>query len=195
MISWLDYFFYSTRHPQVRRGFWVSVVAVSLCLLALIYWWPAHSSYQRLIEETQAKRREIVMSREAQDIANLYHQASQQIPVLERKLNNAVGQAELVNHLATLARQHGVKVLAESYNEGKNEGKGTERYRSLVVQLTLQGRYGALRQFMQGLSDLPVWSEIQDARLESNRAMAGQVKGQLSIVIFREAMPANLNRS
>lgn len=180
----IEAFLYSLRHPLVKAGLWSALATAAICVaVTLGFWWPPHSDSQDLMDRIESKRREVVSSMYAAELTRAYTRAQREVPELEKKLDNVGSQSDLVGNLGRLAGKTGVRILSESYNEGKPQGI----YIPLHIDLVLQGNYSALRDFFHGVPGLPVWSEIQDARLERTRESGGLVKAQIRLATYRKA--------
>lgn len=180
------------RHPFVRLGVGVAAAAaVATLTVYLAFWLPAEHAHQALIADIDVKRKGIVTALHAHDVVRAYNQAQKILPSLERKLENAGGQSDLVNHLEKLARKRGVKILSESYEEGKSKGP----YAPLHLDIALQGGYPALRAFLRDIPALPAWGEIQELRLERSREGAGQIRAQMRLVTYRRTADKAAERS
>jgi hypothetical protein len=173
---------YSARHPWARAGAWACVACAGLTLAALAVWWPAQREHSALEETIARQRRGLVQARQARELLAAYAKASKDVALLEKKLRHAATQAQLVENFARLARRHGVKIVSETYDEGRGSGNQP----ALNAELAVQGRYPALRDFLRDLSGLPTWSEVQEVRLESAPGAPTQ-KGRIRIVTFRHA--------
>ena len=173
---------YSARHPWARAGAWACVLTAGLMLAALAAWWPAQREQAALEDAIASKRRGLVQVQQGHDLLAAYTKASKDVALLEKKLQYAATQAQLVENFSRLARRHGVKIVSETYEEGR--GSGTQP--ALIAELSVQGGYPALRDFLRDLSSLPTWSEVQEVRLESASGAPTQ-KGRIRIVTFRQA--------
>ena len=174
---------YSARHPWARSGLWICAAAAAFACLALAAWWPAQREHAALEDRIAGKRRDLVQAQQADELLGAYARASKDAALLEKKLQHAATQSQLVESFARLARQHGVKILTETYEEGRSAGVQP----TLSTELTVQAAYPGLRDFLRDLSALPTWSEVQEVRLESVQGSAAQ-KGRIRIVTYR-AMP------
>jgi hypothetical protein len=175
---------YGARHPWARAGLWVCAVAAALTCVALALWWPAQREHSALEDGIAGKRRELVQAQQADELLSAYARASKESALLEKKLQHAATQSQLVESFARLARHHGVKILTETYEEGRGAGAQP----TLSTELTVQAAYPGLRDFLRDLSALPTWSEVQEVRLESVQGAAAQ-KGRIRIVTYRAAPP------
>lgn len=182
---------YSARHPAARSGLCAVAAAAVLALAAAGAWWPAQREQAALEESIAAKRRSVVQARQADELARAYAQARGAVAVLEKKLQHGATQAQLVENFARLARRHGVRILAETYDEGRGTAGAQP---ALSAELTVQGSYPALREFLRELSGLPTWSEVHEVRLETVQG-SGTQKGRIRIVTYRRAAPAEARRS
>jgi hypothetical protein len=173
---------YGARHPWARTGLWVCAVAAALACAALAAWWPAQREHSVLEDSISRKRRDLVQAQQADDLLNAYARASKETALLEKKLQHAATQSQLVESFARLARHHGVRILTETCEEGRGAGAQP----TLSTELTVQAAYPGLRDFLRDLSALPTWSEVQEVRLESVQGSAAQ-KGRIRIVTYRAA--------
>lgn len=180
MRHWGTVLRYDARHPWARSGAWTCAATAVLALAVAALWWPAQREREALEGAIAAKRRELIQAQRAGELVRAYAQARVRVASLEKKLRYAATQAQVVENFARLARKHGVKILTETYEEGRNPGAQP----SLNAELVVQGGYPALRDFVRDLSALPTWSEVQEVRLESARGAAGQ-KGRIRIMTYR----------
>jgi Tfp pilus assembly protein PilO len=180
--SW-DMLLYSMRHPAVKKGLTAAAVLSVLVLsVGLIYWLPAVRAHDALVGAVEAKRRAAVDAMHASELARAVQQASEAVKTLEKKLDAAPRQSELVDRMGRLARKRNVKILSESYEEGKRRGD----YLPLVLDLSIQGGYGAVREFLHDIPGLPAWIEVQELRLERARETPGLVRAQIRLLAFRK---------
>ena len=177
---WLADLRYSARHPWARAGSWACAAAAVLAFVVLAFWWPAQRGQAALEDKILSKRRALVQAQQADELSSAYARAHKDVALLEKKLQHAATQSQLVENFARLARNYGVKIVTETYEEGR--GAGTQP--TLSAELTVQGGYPALRDFLRDLSALPTWSEVQEVRLESVQGAATQ-KGRIRIVTYR----------
>lgn len=185
-MTLVEEFRYAMRHPGVRSGWWVSIVALgALGLVAVLWWWPTQREHDRVLDRIEFVRREIITARQSEQIARAFEKARAEIPLIQKKLDSGAGQAQLVDGLTQLARRSGVRLLAESYEDSRIKSAS---YQPLVADIAIQGSYGSLRIFLAGLSTLPLWGELQEIKLERMRDTA-VLKGQLRLVLFRR-LPA-----
>jgi Tfp pilus assembly protein PilO len=171
---------YSLGHPVVKAGAVACLVGAAVLMAATLVWWHAHGSNLELEERLAAERRALVEARQAEELARVYARNLHAVPQLERKLAAAVDQTQIVDGLGHLAREHGIRILNQSYAERRDKANGG----GLVVELAVEGPYGAVRNFIQGLSTLPVWIELHEVQLDRT-ADAGGVKGRLRMISFR----------
>ena len=134
-------------------------------------------------------RSALVQAQQSDELLAAYARAGKQVTQLEKKLAYAATQAQLVESFARLARAHGVRIVTETYEEGR--AAGTQP--ALSAELAVQAGFPALRDFLRDLSSLPTWSEVQEVRIESERGAAVQ-KGRIRIVTYRAA-PAQVSKS
>ena len=170
---------YAARHPVARAGLWAAAAAATIALVALAFWWPVHRDAASLEDRIAAKRRELAGARQSHELLAAYTKASKDVATLEKKLQHAATQSQLVENFARLARRHGVKIMSETYEDARGAQP------ALSAELTVQGEYPALRDFLRELSALPTWSEVQEVRLESVQGTGAQ-RGRIRIVTYRQ---------
>lgn len=171
---------YSLRHPLVRLGAAACLIATIILTTAVALWWPAHRVHLDLTEQLAAGRLGLEGARQAGELAKAYAVAMHDVPRLERKLEAAVNQTQLVDGLGHLAREQGILILNQSYAERRGESNGGD----LVVELAVEGPYEAIRNFLHGLQALPIWVEVQEVQLVQTDD-DDIVKGKLRIISFR----------
>lgn len=179
---WLSEFRYGVRHPLAKAGVRVLLAAAVVLGGALALWWPVQHADAGLQAQIAAKRRALVGLQQADELLRLYAGAQKAVPVLEKKLEQSVSQAQLVDNLARLVRRHGVRVASETYEEGRSAGGQT----LLLAELTVQGSYAAVRNFLRDLPTLPMWTEVHEVRLEAVRGSAA-VRGRIRVATYRAA--------
>lgn len=180
---WFDGLRYAFRHPYVRAGAWINLALAVAAIATAAIRWPVAQQHAELTATIDAKRKQIVYAMQAGEMMRNYRHAQTVVPRLEQKLQAGVRQSDLIDQLGRLARQHDVRVLSQTFEEGKARGA----YSPLHVNIALQGRYGALRDFLDGLSSLPLWLEIQEAGLERARETPDAVRAQLRLTALRKA--------
>lgn len=171
---------YSLRHPAIKAGIIATLICTAAALVIIVgFWRPVHRETQALADAVEAKRKETVNALYSAEIAKAYAATAKRIDTLENKLNLVNPQAALVSHLGALARKHQIKILAESYEEGKE----LEGYKPLHLELAMQGGYSSVRHFLQDLKTLPTLSSLQEAGL-SAQERAGEIKAHLRLVTY-----------
>ena len=171
---------YAARHPWAQAGLWACAGTGALALAALAFWWPAQHERDALEGRIASVRRDLIQAQQADELLRAYEHARKDVASLEMKLQYAATQAQLVENFARLARKHGVKIVTETYEEGRGAQP------TLNTELAAQGGYPALRDFLRDLSALPTWSEVQEVRLESVQG-ASALKGRIRIMTYRHA--------
>ncbi|MBI5783119.1 MAG: type 4a pilus biogenesis protein PilO [Gammaproteobacteria bacterium] len=180
---WLDNLRYACRHPWVRWGAWINLgLAVAVVVAALVRW-PAAQQHRELEAAIDGKRKQMVYAMQAGEMMRQFRHAQVVLPRLERKLQAGARQSDLIDSLGRLARQHDVRVLSQAFDEGKLRGA----YSALHVNIALQGRYDTLRNFLDDLSSLPLWIEVQEAGIERARETPDAVRAQLRLTVLRKA--------
>jgi Tfp pilus assembly protein PilO len=178
--DWLRSARCAARHRVVRAGALLAALSVLTLVACAALWWLAARSHDRQLQAIDAERRRVVLARQADEVTAAYRLASAQIASIDNRLAHTTGQADVVASLARLAQRSGIRVDSEAYEESKSG-----ELVLLAAQLSLQGSYSALRDFLLGLSDLPVWVEVHELRFERVRDGDGLIKAQLRLAVFR----------
>ncbi len=169
------------RHPLVRTGRMAMLVSLALALLVgASYWWPAQRAQAQAAADVDAKRKTLMLAMHAKEIARAHASAAKQIEALERKLNANNVQASLVEQLARLAGKHGIKIVSEVFEQGREQ----QGYVPLHLELNVQGSYGGLRGFLVGVQALPTWTYVQEGAISADQDR-GVLKARLRLVTYR----------
>ncbi|HEY6095568.1 MAG TPA: hypothetical protein VIU93_11515 [Gallionellaceae bacterium] len=173
---------FAWRHAALRRAAYVALAAMATVLLtALAWWWPASRQAAALQDEIAARRAVMVNVARMNQIAQAERQAARDIVPLESKLHARSSQADLVQAIARLANAHGVRVISQSFDEGK----GTQGNGALYLDLGLSGSYPGLRGMIADLAGLPAWAEVVDASFERGSAAGTPLRAQLRLLTYR----------
>lgn len=174
---------FSLMHPRVRATIVGFVFSASLALIVgVVYWWPVMHSVNRLNAEIDDRRRAISSTEYNARLAQISGLATQQMALIEKKLETSITQAALVQHTASLARRNNVKIISEAYEEGEAK----DGYSPLVHVLTVQAGYSELRGFIAGVQQLPTFTIVQEAIL-ARSSNSPVIKAQLNIITYRRA--------
>ena len=171
---------HSLRHPLVRAGLAATALLVPAAVVVIAMWWPLHEQKLQLEEEVTALTESIRDRAGVAAAAAAYTRSKQGAALLEAKLKHAATQAQLVDDLSRLARANGVRIVSETYEEIRRpSGQAL-----LNADLVVRGSYASTRKFLQALSTLPTWSEIDEVTLEKGRE-PNTIAGKLRIVTYR----------
>ena len=171
---------YYLRHPAVRAAVWTCAALAVLATVLASLWWPGERSRRALVQNIEARRAEIVQMRQREQVARAFGLARSGVESLETKLAYAATQAQQVADLAQLARKHGVSLISQAYEESSRRNEPPRLY----TDLTVQGSYRALDNFITDLPQLPSWTEAQDVVIERAHD-GGVVKGRMRLVTYR----------
>ena len=179
----LRYYF---RHPGVRAALWAGSALALMAAVLVVLWWPGERRRSELERHIEARRADIVQMREREQVARAFELARGGVQSLETKLAYAATQAQQVADLAQLARKHGVSLLAQAYEESARQNEAPRLY----TELTVQGSYRSLDNFIADLPQLPSWTEAQDVVIERARE-SNVVKGRVRLVTYRGTRSAS----
>jgi len=172
---------YSLRARMARFAMYAMVAAAAIWLaVAAIWWLPAQREHARLERDIAARRAMIVDAARAAQVADAERKAQAGLALFEKKLAAHAGQAQLIRDVARLAAQRGMRVVSQSFDDGRSQpGDG-----ALYLNLGLTGSYPALRRLLADFSGLPVWLEVVEAHIERG-GEGGQVRAQLRLLTYR----------
>jgi Tfp pilus assembly protein PilO len=175
---------YSLRCGGVRLGAQAALATALVCLLVALAWWgPAMREQMRLQQAIDAHRAEAVEALRSSRVAHAQREALHAVAVLEKKLELRAGQAELIQGIARLASQRGVRVISQSFDQGRVQSGDAPLY----LELGLLGNYPALRGLMDDLATLPMWIELVEARIDRAGESGAPLKAQLRLLTYRTA--------
>ncbi len=176
---------HSLRSGAVRLGLGALLVATLGCLLIVLAWWgPAKREQLQLTRELDERRLVRAHTERLQQAARAQQQVQPTLAALEKKLQVRAAQADLIQGIARLAARRGVRVVAQSFDEGRPQPGQAQ---PLYLELGLLGDYVALRRLTGDLATLPMWLEIVEERLELAGPGSSQVKAQLRLLTYRGA--------
>lgn len=176
---------YSLRCQAVRQSLWALLAAALTCLLIVLFWWgPAKREQLQLAQQIGARRLALVQAERLQQAALAQLQVLPSVVALEKKLQVRAAQADLIQGIARLAQRRGVRVVSQSFDEGKPQSGPAQ---PLYLELGLLGDYAGLRRLTGDLATLPMWIEIVEERLESTGQGGAAVKAQLRLLTYRNA--------
>lgn len=154
---------YGLRHPAARAG----SIALALSILALIaaasWRWPAAQERDRVNGEIASIRRATIDANNARALRDRYADAEVRVPDLERRLATPSTSASMAGALAKLASDTRVRLIAEAYQLDRDE----RDVHTLSAEVTISGRYAAIRSFAYGLGAMPTWTVLDELQVEA----------------------------
>ena len=175
---------YSLRCKAVRHGMFAMLVAATICIMVLLVWWgPAKREQAQLLRNIDARRAAMVEAVRSAQVAHAQREALPAVALLEKKLEARAGQADLIQGVARLAAKRGVRVVSQSFDEGRAQHSDAQLY----LELGLLGDYASLRRLMSDLATLPMWIEVVEARIERAGEGGTLVRAQMRLLTYRAA--------
>ena len=166
---------YSLRHPLIKTGMVASGVAITLVIVEFFgYWMPVRNDINRLSESVNLERKRI--------IDDAYLRAIKQLSEVDKKINSPVGHADLVNNIDNLATHRKLTIITESYDEGKE----INGYTPLYMELSLQGEYQGMNEFLVDINSLPTWTVVGEGAISRLAGQQDLVKAQLRLITYRK---------
>lgn len=178
---WVKGVRYTLRQSGVRRGLVALAVALTLLIIAGV-------QYHRIVTneigglkaELEQKRRQVVDAQYAKQLVAAFSTGKNQIAVLEQKLQVKGVQSTLVHEVGKLCRANAVRVLAQSYQDGKVEGG----YAVLQHELVAAGSYYNLRRLIRDMERLPTLSFIEEASFSKSAGRDARLKLSLRLSTY-----------
>jgi len=175
---------YSIRCKAVRHAMIAMLAAAIICAGIVLVWWaPAKREQSQLVRNIDSRRAEMVEAVRSSQVAHAQHEILPAVVLLEKKLGVRAGQADLIQGIARLASQRGVRVVSQSFDEGKAQLGDAPLY----LELGLLGDYASLRKLMSDFATLPMWIEVVEARLERAGDGGALVRAHLRLLTYRPA--------
>ncbi len=173
----------SWKHPKIRRAGWAALTAAlaDFAILAA-FWAPAAWSRHQLEKAIDANRSARLEAARTLQTAEAYSRLSRLAGVLEAKWNTPATQAGLVESVTRSASRHRLKVLSQDFDVKSLPEGGT----AFEQNLSLSGDYPCLREFLDGLEDLPTLTLVRQARLEREGTGAIQVRAVLELWTYQK---------
>ena len=173
---------YSMRSGTVRLGAAATLLTALLCMaVALIWWGPARREQTGLQQAIDFNRAAKVDAMRASQVAHAQQEAVQSLVQFEKKLEVRAGQADLIQGIARLASRRDVRVISQSFDEGRAQHGDA----ALYLELGLSGSYPALRDLMADFMTLPMWIEVVETRIDHGGEAGASVKAQLRLLTYR----------
>ena len=173
---------YSLRSGIVRLGAAATLLTALLCLITVLAWWgPAQREQSDLQQQIASKRSATVDAVRMSNVVHAQRKAMQSIAQLEKKLEVHAGQAELIQGIAKLAERRKVRVISQSFDEGRAQQGDA----ALYLELGLSGSYTSVRDLLADFSTLPMWIEVIETRIDRNIEAGGAIKAQLRLLTYR----------
>lgn len=158
---------YSFRHPVVKTGGFVFLFSlVVLSLVIVLVWLPPKTEYSETEQTVNQIKNEIIVLNQLAGISPGYDAMSETLIKIDQKLKSSTSLAEFTRKLYSLADKYKVKLVSKTSRDGQVK----DGYKVLYQELTLQGRYESIRQFISSLRDMPSWTLIKDARLKRKKS-------------------------
>ena len=134
-------------------------------------------------DAVEMKRKAWLDGKRTLELSRANRQANAAAALLEQKLNSKLNQAQAVQIISKLAASHGVRVLGQSFEAGKKQ----EPIAVLYIDLTLLGSYQGLRGMLEDFTRMNAWVEVLEANFDTAVNSGAQVKGQLTLAVYRYA--------
>lgn len=174
---------YSMRCKGVRNAMFAMLAVAIICIVIVLTWWgPAKREQSHLLRNIDAKRAARVEAVRSTQVAHAQREVLPAVALLEKKLEVHAGQADLIQGVARLASKRSVRVVSQSFDEGKTQRGDAQLY----LELGLLGDYASIRKLMSDLATLPMWLEVVEARLERTGDGA-LVRAHMRLLTYRAA--------
>ena len=171
---------YGFRFPQNR--FLLAVLILACCSTAYtsISWHNAfveahkqQSNVTRMTDQVRDKMR-------LKQLEQAVNEATGELSVWESRFKQRISQATLVEELDTLAQRDGINIISEDFEKPITADNQT----LLILDLSLEADYKAIRQFLSHLDTLPALFVLNELSLTRPRSASQQVQARLRISFY-----------
>ena len=157
---------FTLRHPVVRSGSIAALFALSVFVIAFIFvWYPSASRHHEIQQDISQLRNKLVTQSKLNGLSRSYFSTQKMLEKIERKLDSTTSLAEFTHALNRLASKNKIKIISKLSRDSQVQ----QNYKIQYQELVLQGEYKALRHFILGLRDMPVWTLIKEVRLKKKK--------------------------
>lgn len=157
---------FTFRHPVVRNGGIAVVVTASIFVIALLlFWYPSSSKHLEIQQDIDHLNNKLIALTQLNNLSHTYYATEKALKKVEKKLDTSISLSEFTNALYKLASKNNIKIISKSSRDMQEK----QGYKILYQELTLQGQYKAMRQFILSLRDMPVWTLIKETRLKKKK--------------------------
>ena len=184
MINWNDFtqtIIFSFKHVRVRAGvylFLASLLALLIMLLAV--WYPVNSDYSESWHKNEQLKRSIRSMAVRSELTDTYKLNKKRLVSVEKKLTVKNSQTEIINGVSRLAQRSGVNIISESYSDNTV----VNGYDVLNQSLVLEGNYTTIRDFLNGIDQLSVWTVPQEVRLKRLNDETKRLSANLKLSVY-----------
>lgn len=171
-------------YPIFGLGWRLLVASLLIMVLLMVVTSPIAQRYENVKREYLLVRQKAIEASTAVEIGKAFKTALSHLPKAEARLQQKVGQAQLVSQLSRLTRRTGVSIISQSFQGAEKNGDVT----TLHYKITVSGRYAAVRKMIGGISRLPAWTVI--TAMQINRSPKGSlVQAKFSLqTIYRTSV-------
>lgn len=155
--------------------FWIGVAALS---------WPMRSAASAKERVLADLRRRIATASFSGDVQQAARQASERLDAIDRRLGQQVLQGEISAKLAQIAARAAVTIQSQTYKEGPEQ----DGFVSLRQELTVQGPYEGVRQFLAGIETQPALTLVRALDMERGTQEARTIRTALQLVTYWRAV-------
>jgi Tfp pilus assembly protein PilO len=172
---------FTFRHPVVRKGGIALAVSFSIFITALLFsWYPSSSKHHEIEQDIGQLRNKLIEINKLNELSSTYYAAEKTLDKVEKKLEASTSLAEFTNALYKLASKNNIQIISKSSHNMQIK----QNYKILYQELTLQGKYMAMRQFILSLRDMPTWTLIKETRLKKKKG-SNVLSGDFVLVSYQ----------
>ncbi len=174
---------YALRQHFNKKLVFASALVTFICLGVFVgYWLPVNSKVDAIDEQINKIRTDISRSMKLTETAIRYKKTAKNVALIEKRLNSDSRQATIIDSLNRLAKRYRVHIIDEAYEEGR----GKEHYQPLNHDLTIEGSYLAIRNFLHAIDGLSTWTVIIESKMSLRSNDSRLVIASLRLATYRK---------
>lgn len=159
----------------------VAAVAIVFYLVTLVIWSPVTQNHARLLKElhdaTEHHRQIAAREQVDEDVDEVLKLLSK----LDEQLEQQAETSTIMTQLAEIAVVNGLTILGQTLDESLQDPD----FKVLRQEVSFQGPYESLRQFLIASAALPGVTRVEAVSIERSTGAGEAVRGRLSLINYR----------
>jgi len=151
-----------SRYPEIRASLMLFVFSSLVYLAAFGFTWSGLNAYTQQQARHALARRAATEAITADQLAAAYDHARKTLPEIEARLRRPIHQSNLAVQATKLAKQSGVLIQNQAYENPKH----VQDHFELQHEVVIQGQYRNVYRFIRGLESWNTWTTVRAMRIE-----------------------------